>query len=379
MDTKELVTDKYGRREARVEQNANGFHWALDNWMYTANGDVSLRLKDGKFEVQQDAVARRVGRDAGRRGPHLPQHERVGAARRLRADAVLHPQSEPAAHARQLRGAARSTTTRSTSSGRCGRRPAPTAPISSAFAATTARCNRFTAVCAPLVYRGDRLPAELYGNVFVAEPAANLVSRIILEDDGTTLRARKAYERGEFLASTDERFRPVYLSNAPDGTLYIVDMYRGVIQQRADITEYLRDHIVKPQARTADRARPDLPRRARDDAAGHEAGAVEGAAGAARGDAVASERLVARHGAAAARRARRDGGRPGAGEAGRAARRTGGRGCTRCGRSTASTARAGNRGGQGARGPVARRARLRDPARGAVARRGRNIRFRRRC
>ena len=27
----------------------------------------------------------------------------------------------------------------------------------------------------PLVYRGDRLPAELYGNVFVAEPAANLV------------------------------------------------------------------------------------------------------------------------------------------------------------------------------------------------------------
>ena len=49
----------------------------------------------------------------------------------------------------------------------------------------------------------------------------------------------------EFLASTDERFRPVWISNAPDGTLYIVDMYRGVIQQRADITEYLRDHIIK--------------------------------------------------------------------------------------------------------------------------------------
>jgi mono/diheme cytochrome c family protein len=94
------------------------------------------------------------------------------------------------------------------------------------------------------VYRGDRLPADLYGNVFVAEPAANLVSRIVLSDDGTTLRAKKAYERGEFLTSTDERFRPVALSNAPDGTLYIVDMYRGVIQQRADITEYLRDHII---------------------------------------------------------------------------------------------------------------------------------------
>ena len=66
----------------------------------------------------------------------------------------------------------------------------------------------------------------------------------IIDDTGSGLRVRKAYERGEFLASTDERFRPVWLSNAPDGTLYIVDMYRGVIQQRADITEYLRDHII---------------------------------------------------------------------------------------------------------------------------------------
>src|SRR5204863_2577312 len=103
---------------------------------------------------------------------------------------------------------------------------------------------RYTAVCAPVVYRGDRLPADLYGNVFVAEPAANLVSRIVLNDDGTTIKAKKAYERSEFLAATDERFRPVYLSNAPDGTLYLVDMYRGIIQHRGFITEYLRDHIL---------------------------------------------------------------------------------------------------------------------------------------
>ena len=94
------------------------------------------------------------------------------------------------------------------------------------------------------MYRGDRLPSELYGNVFVAEPAGNLVSRIVVTDDGQTLRGRKAYERGEFIASTDERFRPVYLSSAPDGTLYVVDMYRGVIQHRGFITEYLRDQIL---------------------------------------------------------------------------------------------------------------------------------------
>ena len=66
----------------------------------------------------------------------------------------------------------------------------------------------------------------------------------MLSDDGTTIRARKAYENAEFLASTDERFRPVYITNAPDGALYVVDMYRGVIQDRMSTTMYLRDHIL---------------------------------------------------------------------------------------------------------------------------------------
>jgi mono/diheme cytochrome c family protein len=59
--------------------------------------------------------------------------------------------------------------------------------------------------------------------------------------------AEKAYRdvRGEFLASTDELFRPVNLSMAPDGTLYVVDMYRGVVEHKGYITEYLRDYIVK--------------------------------------------------------------------------------------------------------------------------------------
>jgi mono/diheme cytochrome c family protein len=97
---------------------------------------------------------------------------------------------------------------------------------------------------APVVYRGDRLPADLAGNVFVTEPAGNLVRRFVLTtDQAGDVRAHNAYERAEFLASTDERFRPVNLYSAPDGTLYVVDMYRGVIQHAAYQTEYLKDQI----------------------------------------------------------------------------------------------------------------------------------------
>ena len=113
------------------------------------------------------------------------------------------------------------------------------------------RLASYTAVSAPTVYRGDRLPAELRGNVFVVDPAANVVSRITIHDDGAKLVARKAYEHTEFLTSTDERFRPVYLSNAPDGTLYLVDMYHGIIQHRDYITEYLRDQILSRKLRGA--------------------------------------------------------------------------------------------------------------------------------
>jgi hypothetical protein len=70
------------------------------------------------------------------------------------------------------------------------------------------------------------------------------VSRIILSDVGGSVQARKAYEQGEFLASTDERFRPVYLSSAPDGTLYVVDMYRGILEHRISMTIYLRDYNI---------------------------------------------------------------------------------------------------------------------------------------
>src|SRR5699024_4816667 len=47
----------------------------------------------------------------------------------------------------------------------------------------------------------------------------------------------------DFLTSTDERFRPVNIYSAPDGTLYIVDMYRGIIQHQTYMTSYLKSKI----------------------------------------------------------------------------------------------------------------------------------------
>ena len=242
MDKKELVTDTYGRREARVEQNANSFTWGLDNWMHTANGDVVLRFKDGKFEVRKTLS----------RGEWGATQDDAGRIYRNTNESVLHADLVPTQYYMRNPNLLRTRGSYERLADEANdanivwpvrRNPGTNRAYQLGIDREDGTLARFTSVCAPVIYRGDRLPADLYGNAFAAEPAANLVGRVIIDDTGSGLRVRKAYERGEFLASTDERFRPVWLSNAPDGTLYIVDMYRGVIQQRADITEYLRNHI----------------------------------------------------------------------------------------------------------------------------------------
>ncbi len=243
MDAKELVTGSFGRRDAHPEQNANEFYWALDNRMHNSMSDTYFRLKGGKFEVLPNLS----------RGEWGITQDDAGRIYRNTNESALHVDLLPSAYLARnpqlLRTRGSYEALRDEENAVNVVWPVrPNPGTNRAYQLGIDRpdgtLHRFTAVCAPVVFRGDRLPAELYGNVFVAEPAANLVGRLVLADDGTSLRARKAYERGEFLASTDERFRPVYLSNAPDGALYIVDMYRGVIQQRRDITEYLRDYIV---------------------------------------------------------------------------------------------------------------------------------------
>jgi mono/diheme cytochrome c family protein len=98
----------------------------------------------------------------------------------------------------------------------------------------------YTAACGPLVYRGDQFPKPFSGAVFLCEPSANLIRCDFLSEQDGVITATNAFPNSEFLASTDERFRPVTLANGPDGALYVVDLARGLIQHKIFLTSYLR-------------------------------------------------------------------------------------------------------------------------------------------
>lgn len=116
--------------------------------------------------------------------------------------------------------------------------------------------NRVTGSAGNDIFRGDRLPKELYGQLFYGEPVARIVRQVNPEvNEGlTTLHNVYQNERSEFLRSTDPLFRPVDLTTAPDGTLYLTDMYHGIIQEgewvkqgsylRAKIEQYQLDKVI---------------------------------------------------------------------------------------------------------------------------------------
>lgn len=91
----------------------------------------------------------------------------------------------------------------------------------------------FTGATGITVYRGDAYPEEFNGNAFVGEVANNLVFRAKLTPKGPTFVAERADADKEFLASKDIWFRPVQFFQGPDGCLYVIDMYRELIEGAA--------------------------------------------------------------------------------------------------------------------------------------------------
>lgn len=219
------------------EHLPNSLLWAMDNRIYTAKSDASYRLaEDGGFLRQRTAFRGQWGITQDDWGRLFYNYNSVG----LRADII--------SDAQYLE---RNGNFRTTAGLNCrvlkDQRVWPshlTPGVNSGHSALSqGKLQDFTAACGPVIYRGDLFPPEFRGNAFVCEPAGNLVKRLILSEEDGNLTAKNAYDGKEFLAAADERFRPVNLYTGPDGALWVVDMYRGVIQHKSFLSKTLRKHI----------------------------------------------------------------------------------------------------------------------------------------
>lgn len=107
--------------------------------------------------------------------------------------------------------------------------------------------DHFTGSSGGTIYDGDAFPEEYYGNIFTGDVAGNLVHRDVLvpsKDSPVLIAKRDEGEKSaEFLASNDSWFRPAGFTVGPDGSLFVIDMYRQHIETPLSIPEDLKEDM----------------------------------------------------------------------------------------------------------------------------------------
>jgi putative membrane-bound dehydrogenase-like protein len=219
-DTKETFY-MGGPRGGNMEHQPSGLVWSMDNWIYTTYNSYRLRwspkgaLKEptapngGQWGLAQDNFGKMWFNNAGGEKGLVNFQTHIAYAGLTHPDQQTadYPEVWPALGLPDQQG------------GPARHRPG------------LYTLNHFTATCGQEIFRGDRLPADLQGDILFSEPVGRLIRRTKINvEDGIT-KIRNAYDKAEFITSTDPNFRIINIANAPDGCLYFVDMYRGIVQE----------------------------------------------------------------------------------------------------------------------------------------------------
>lgn len=223
-----------GSRGGNLEHQPSGLIWNVDNWLYTTYSRHRYRVTNG--EVVREPLPHGAGQwglthdDVGRIFYSLAGGE--NPATDFQRPIVYGRISLPGEQAEGFREVFPIDDVPDTQGGRARLRDDNS-------------LNRFTASCGQSVFRGDRLPGDMQGDLFICEPVGRLVRRAKVTNDAGRIVLSNAYEGAEFLTSTDPNFRPINSATGPDGALYLVDMYRGIIQEGNWVREgsYLREVV----------------------------------------------------------------------------------------------------------------------------------------
>jgi putative membrane-bound dehydrogenase-like protein len=260
-DQRQVVLTGFG--EGNTQLRVNGLYWGLDNLIYAANGrsdgdvrptdnrpgfPLSIRRRDLRFSLSSPTEAANTAAPLLIQAQAIAGFSQFGLAHDDWGNRFPSWNTIPIRHVvLEQQTLDRNAYLAETSSIASILDPADGGRIFG-ISPAQARFNResvayFNASCGPIVYRGDLLPASYQGNAFVCEPLTNLVHRRVLEPSGVTFIARRVESGREFLASTDPAFRPVNLATGPDGALYVVDMYRELVEHPQFVPESVRDGV----------------------------------------------------------------------------------------------------------------------------------------
>ena len=209
-----------GRRGGNMEHQPSGLLWGLDNWLYLTYESQRYRFTNGKLEVQkiprgsgqwgltQDDWGRLYFSDAGGEKPAIDYQQPIAygslnlSDQQTRDFHTVYPIAE-----------------------------VPDAQGGLKRIGANGGVNNFTGCGGQSIFRGDRLPEDMYGDLIIPEAVGRLIRRAKVERNSAKTVLRNAYSKTEFIRTRDVNFRPVWTATTPGGQMMIVDMHRGIIQQ----------------------------------------------------------------------------------------------------------------------------------------------------
>ncbi len=243
-DEKEVLYS--GFEEANPQHRIGGFEYGLDGWLYLSSGTNNREITCVKTGEKVNISGRdcRIHPESGRLEP-VSGSSQYGRSRDDFGNWYGNSNSYPLFQfVIEDRDLSRNPHVASPSPKHHLTEPARAPPVYPT-SRTLDRFNdlwaldRFTSACSPTVFRNDTLGPDVYGSVLICEPVHNLVSRVIVETSMIEFTGKRhaSEQKAEFLSSTDNWFRPVRLMTAPDGSLWVCDMYRHVIEHPEWIPE----------------------------------------------------------------------------------------------------------------------------------------------
>ncbi|WP_395740185.1 c-type cytochrome [Prosthecobacter sp.] len=227
------------------QHTANGLRRGIDNWLHCADWPHRYQWRDGKLIDEPTLHRGQFGVSFDETGRFISCYENSAMHMDLiPAEALLrHPNLAKLAQ-RGGRGSFGVNVNVAKEAAECFPiRVTPAVTLGSLELRDDGRLRTYTIVSGTCFYDGDQFPPEMHGSVFVPDSAGHLVGTLKLSG-GVSPQAQRFFPpEQEFIASTDERFRPVNARVGPDGALYLADMYHGIIEHVIFIVPWLTRQI----------------------------------------------------------------------------------------------------------------------------------------
>ena len=235
---REVLVDSLYVVGGNIEHQPNGLLYNIDNWIYSSKSKVRYRLKNGEWLREATSFRGQWGLSADEEGKLFYNNNSLPLATDcFMPNQVIQNKYQKVNYSvyNAIATDARLYLLQATAVNRGYQKN---------VLDEEGKVQKFTSACSPLFVTGKLFSQKESPSVLVCAPEGNLIKRYTLRKENGAKIAESVYEDSEFLISKDETFRPVNLYNAPDGSVYILDLRKGVIQHRAYMTSYLREKIL---------------------------------------------------------------------------------------------------------------------------------------